>query len=364
MFLLFEYAVCVMPVQAMKNVEMLEEVEGEINLVATVPPCGGVRQLFVHSLKPDSNVYTEISNFIFTSDQYSSTQLKSKFIDLAIKNPRRVLELFEGEENFSRFLNPLLSLASPHFLGSVAFCLDVKSPADEERNRTDALLRKNLKGALEGNAKSEAEVIHILEQINPRRLAILLMEKYKGAGYEVSQKDIPMLVDMFFGSIHTDTYVCLDSRNDRNGTDGYFVITLKNETCHQEIPLHFRHTESAVIYILLLIARIKSKDMDLRTLLEKNKETFTGILKSVYDPSPDKLNGHYEKLLFKKLDGNRISKSEGKLKLCKSDINKIIHTALKDIDCPYPFEIDNSGRLLVPRSNIVLPDVFMKYPIL
>jgi hypothetical protein len=129
--------------------------------------------------------------------------------------------------------------------------------------------------------------------------------------------------------------------------------------------MQFKHRESAVVYIMLLIARLNSKNVDVRVLLEKNKAAFIDILKKVYGLPDKSLYERYDKMVYRKINETIKSKSESKLKQCRSDINGKVHSALVDFDSPYPFLIDHrEGHLLIPENNIVLPEQFRAYPLI
>ncbi len=368
-FMLFKYEVKVLSAEDMPSslADKRDMTFGrDFNLVTPVPPFCGNRRLFVHLLTDDKNVYSEISNFIFSADKNAASELKSKFITLAMQYPERAIDFFEGEDGLMRLLRPLYSFAGFHLMGIVkGLTPGFGDVFAEEKKKISDVMSSSMKQMVDGNITSQAQLRQILENINPHELVNFYLEKISRDGYTASQKDIPYLVDMVFGHIQTQTKACVIPEQYTKGTIGSYIVKFENKEFSKNITMQFKHRESAVVYIMLLIARLNSKNVDVRVLLEKNKAAFIDILKKVYGLPDKSLYERYDKMVYRKINETIKSKSESKLKQCRSDINGKVHSALVDFDSPYPFLIDHrEGHLLIPENNIVLPEQFRAYPLI
>jgi hypothetical protein len=360
-------------VAALKSDSKLRmELERGVNLITPVPPSGDERKLFIYKLDDGCDVDTEMSNYIIEADNYFSNVLRSKFAGSIVKNPKKALDIFDGHENVSSTRNsflpgfPSLLFGLPDFIyGDTSLAALAPGEASEE-DKKDAIdfLLHTLKELSKGHVEYRPKLNAFLEGLGSYRLAVLIIGLLNRYGYEVSEKDILYVVDLLFGNNRVKTNVFLVNKNDTKGNSGYYVVTFKNEAFKNDISVGFKNKESAVIYIMLLMARLKSKNVDVRILLEKNKSTFLKVMKKVYDLPDDVSEKRYKKLIFRKLKDNTISKKESKLNICRSDINREIHETLVDIDSPFPFMIDHvTGHLSMPKANIDLPEFFKELPI-
>ena len=367
-FMLFKYEVRVMSIDELpsSSISEITSLAGDVNLITSVPPFSGKRQLFVHQLTSDKNVYSEMTDFIFAADKYAASELKERFVSFAMQYPQRAIDFFGGEGGFARILRPFFSFYGAQImcnLNSIAF--GALSSFTDEKDKISHVITKSMRQIIDGNITSQAQLRQILENINPHELVNFYLEKISRDGYTASQKDIPYLVDMVFGHIQTQTKACVIPEQYTKGTIGSYIVKFENKEFSKNITMQFKHRESAVVYIMLLIARLNSKNVDVRVLLEKNKAAFIDILKKVYGLPDKSLYERYDKMVYRKINETIKSKSESKLKQCRSDINGKVHSALVDFDSPYPFLIDHrEGHLLIPENNIVLPEQFRAYPLI
>lgn len=355
-FMMFDYQIEILPESELRDSHSFDG----ISLVTAVMPCEARRQLFVYGMNGGDDAVRAISNFIYSADNYGAYVIKSKMLSLVMRNRSRVTDLFGGDENFISFMNPIDSTlcCRVSFLGD-------QETADmdliEERSHFTNDLEFATRKFIEGDPRVEQLLYQRLSDIDPHFYARIMMKLMKDYGFEEFRNIIPYFVDYYMGEVETKTKVVVKPFSHQKGTDGVLRVVFKSDNSDVELPIHFTHKESAVVYIMLLKAHLDKKVGTLRELVERNGQAFKDIYKEVYNFGGDEAADAYKKVINRKTGESTLSRAESKLKLCKSDINAKVQELLKDYDNPFPFMIDGKkGRLYVPDEMIVLPEGIMR----
>jgi hypothetical protein len=216
-----------------------------------------------------------------------------------------------------------------------------------------------MKQSVESKNVPKAALYKLLENVDSRALTSFLVEIFMKDGYEIAKMEFPDIYDMLCETFHTMTMVCIKSIKGEKGNMGRYKALFNNEELGYEMPLHFSFKESLIIYIMLLMARAQSKDVDVWSLLQKNGMVFTQLFMDIYGMDEDEANSRFKML---HAGVSKASRHSTKLNLCCSDINHRVYDALGNVDNPFPFGINyNNGHLLLSKNNIILPDELMDY---
>jgi hypothetical protein len=344
-----------------KDIHSIPDFE-DISLITAVVPCKACKQLLVHEIKDSSNVSNDLLSFIYEADNYSASVIKSRMISKVMDDRNSVLDWLSDDFNYNTNVylryNNLQSNHRVNFDGSQD---DDGNNAVDERESLSKGFEDLTSKFIEGNTDAEELLYQRLKEIDSHVFARIIMNIMEEKGFEASKNLIPYFVDYYMGVVETKTKVAVKSFTSQTGTDGMLRVVFKSNNSNVELPVHFAHKESSIVYILLLKAHLDKKSGPLRELVERNAEAFMKIGKSVYKLGDKDAATAYKKVIVRMIDDSTKSKAESKLKLCKNDINNKVQELLKGYDNPFPFMIDGKkGRLYVPDEMIELPDDIMQ----